>query len=144
MLASKLVLKVVILLVENYKKYGIALLVLIAIGWAGYLLGVNTAGTIDASRAAAITADLQRAEKLQRDTIARLDKIGAGLDSSAKRTAAIEARIAGVEGIIGEVAGRVDDGKVRIGRSQQLIDEGIGILQSLPKRNGPENKQPAP
>ena len=135
-------LKVVILLVENYKKYGIALLVLIAIGWAGYLLGVNLHS--DQPGADAVRSSLQRIEDHQRRIDERLNKITAGLDQSTETAKRIAGRVEEAAGAVDNAAERITAGQRRLEASQSRIGEGIGILQTIRERNQQQNKQPAP
>lgn len=118
---------------DETKKYLItgALLVLVAAGC--YLLGRNNA--TESTGLDPIRADIQRVISQQQDIIAGQHAISAGLDSGTKRTAAVEARIAGVEGIIGKVAGRVDEGRIRLDLQQRLIDEGQLIIGGRKQTN---------
>ena len=113
---------------QTLKPYIIALAVVLAIGYAGYLYGRNTA-TTDSAGLDQVRSDIQRVIQQQQDIIAVQHSISVGLDSSNKRAAAIESRIAGIEGTVGEVAGRIDADRERLNQQQRLIDEGQSITR---------------
>ena len=94
---------------------------------AAYCYGRNTA-TTDSAGLDAVRSDIQRVIQQQQDIIAVQHSISVGLDTSNKRTQAIAERIAGIEGIVGEVAGRVDADRERLNSQQRLIDEGQSIV----------------
>ena len=112
---------------EKYKPYIIGLVIVLAVGYAGYLYGRNTA-TTDSAGLDAVRSDIQRVIQHQQDIIAVQHTISVGLDKSIKGIGAVEARIAGIEGIVGEVAGRVDSDRARLIEQQRLIDEGQSIV----------------
>ena len=112
---------------ENLKKYLIYIGVALLIFGAGFLLGRNTA-TTNTAGLDPIRADIQRVIQQQQDIIAVQHTISAGLDKSVKGIGAVEARIAGIEGVVGEVAGRVDSDRARLNEQQRLIDEGQSIV----------------
>lgn len=118
---------------QTYKNWIIGAVVLVAVVAGAYLLGRNTA--TESTGLDPIRADIQRVIQQQQDIIAGQHAISAGLDSSAKRTQAIESRIAGVEGIVGTVAGRIDQDRSRLNLQQRLIDEGQSILGGRTKAN---------
>ena len=112
---------------EKYKGWIIGLAVVLVVGYAGYLYGRNTA-TTDSAGLDAVRSDIQRVIQQQQDIIAVQHTISVGLDSGNKRAAAIESRIAGIEGTVGEVASRVDADRERLNQQQRLIDEGQSIV----------------
>ena len=109
---------------ETVKKYAAWAAVLLVVGVAGYWLGSGN----DSGRLDAIRSDIQRVIEQQQNIIAVQHTISVGLDSGNKRAAAIESRIAGIEGAVGEVAGRVDADRERLNQQQRLIDEGQSIV----------------
>lgn len=126
---------------DEAKKYLIIGVVFVLAVYAAYSFGVNRA--TESTGLDPVRADIQRVIQQQQDIIAGQHTISTGLDTSAKRTAAIESRIAGVEGIIGTVAGRVNEGGIRLNLQQRLIDEGQSIIGRGTKENQQQNQQPA-
>ena len=112
---------------QTLKPYIIGLVALLVVGYAGYLYGRNAA-TTDSAGLDAVRSDIQRVIEQQQNIIAVQHSISVGLDSGNKRAAAIEGRIAGIEGIVGEVAGHVDADRERLNSQQRLIDEGQSIV----------------
>ena len=112
---------------QTLKPYIIGLVVVLVVGYVGYLYGRNTA-TTDSAGFDAVRSDIQRVIQQQQNIIAVQHTISVGLDSGNKRAAAIESRIAGIEGAVGEVAGRVDADRERLNNQQRLIDEGQSIV----------------
>ena len=112
---------------QTLKPYIIAVAAVVVAVLAGYLYGRNTA-TTDSAGLDQVRSDIQRVIQQQQDIIAVQHTISVGLDSSNKRAAAIESRIAGIEGVVGEVAGRVDSDRARLIEQQRLIDEGQSIV----------------
>ena len=113
--------------IEKYLPWIIGVAVVLVIGYAGYLYGRNTA-TTDSAGLDAVRSDIQRVVQQQQNIIAVQHTISVGLDKSVKGIGAIEGRIAGIEGIVGEVAGRVDTDRERLNNQQRLIDEGQSIV----------------
>ena len=113
----------------KYKVWIIGAAVVLAVGGGCYLLGRNTA-TDNTAGLDPIRADIQRVIEQQQNIIAVQHSISVGLDKSIKGIGAVEARIAGIEGIVGEVAGRVDSDRTRLVEQQRLIDEGKRITGS--------------
>ena len=113
---------------QTLKPYIIAVAAVVVAVLAGYLYGRNAA-TNDSAGLDAIRSDIQRVIQQQQDIIAVQHSISVGLDSSNKRAAAIEIRIAGIEGTVGEVASRIDADRERLNQQQRLIDEGQSITR---------------
>ena len=112
---------------QTLKPYIIGLAVVLAVGVAAYSYGRNAASDNTAGLDA-VRADIQRVVEQQQNIIAVQHSISVGLDSGNKRAAEISARIAGIEGIVGEVAGRVDSDRERLNSQQRLIDDGQSIV----------------
>ena len=112
---------------EKYKPYIIGVIVFAVAVYAAYCYGRNAA-TTDSAGLDAVRADIRRVIEQQQNIIAIQHSISVGLDSSNKRAAAIAERIAGIEGAIGEVAGRIDADRERLNQQQRLIDEGQSIV----------------
>ena len=95
---------------------------------ASYWVGRN-GDFIDSAGQSTTAGDLQRVEELNRDSIRRYNEIIALSTSIEGRVKSIEDRNSRIEEIVGEIAGRSNNSTIELRRSQQLIEEGIGILQ---------------
>jgi hypothetical protein len=114
--------------VTNGQKNIVIIVALLAVvGYSCFSYGRNTA-TADSAGLDPIRADIQRVIQQQQNIIAVQHTISVGLDKSVKGIETISERIAGIEGVVGEVAGRVDSDRARLIEQQRLIDAGQSIV----------------
>lgn len=112
---------------QKYKNWIIGAAVVLAVVYAAVSYGRNTA-TDNTAGLDAIRTDIQRVIQQQQDIIAVQHTISVGLDKGLKGIETVTERIAGIEGIVGEVAGRVDSDRARLNEQQRLIDKGQSIV----------------
>jgi len=108
----------------------IALLLAGAVSW--YMFSGRISD--DGNRIDEIRADISAIADQQQAAIDRLGTIGNGLSDSAAEAGRISEGLGDTTGTIAGVEDRISASQERVSDSQQLIREGIGILQTVRSR----------